>query len=330
MINYQKQIHKINNTYKNTKLLLDIYLENYHNFNIYIRLDYDKKRKVYLLSWCNLNTYNNENTISHEYLNIDEVTKIEKIIDNINSYEYLESDTCIVNINNYFSNKLITYKFNRYIPKELSGLFNIMVIIFDNLPLKLNSLLQELSAKIIGNTSKFEYHEPINFDLFKDNLDKLFPSEIRSRGLEYYNNHRIFFLEQLGDTYFALVGGSELYVITIKYNETNKIMQVNCSCPCTFHCKHIYAVILAIRNHEFKKFYKITHKSDDINLLDRVMNFNFFLCIGIDDQGINYLVIQDDIIKLLPILNTSGKSEWQILEDDEFDTLTKRLEEILK
>ena len=60
------------------------------------------------------------------------------------------------------------------------------------------------------------------------------------------------------------------------------------------------------------------------------MNFNFFLCIGIDDQGINYLVIQDDIIKLLPILNSSGKSEWQILEDDESDTLTIRLKEILK
>ena len=106
-------------------------------------------------------------------------------------------------------------------------------------------------------------------------------------------------------------------------------MQVYCSCPCEFFCKHIYATILSIRNNEFRKFYKITRNIDN-PLLDKIINFKFLLSIGIDDQGNNYLIIEDGAIKLLPIINDSGNSEWTILEDDENNTLIERLENILK
>ena len=65
-------------------------------------------------------------------------------------------------------------------------------------------------------------------------------------------------------------------------------------------------------------------------LIDRIMNFNFILTIGIDDQGVNYLVIEDGLIKVLPIRNKDGISEWKVLEDDSKNSLSKRLKEILK
>lgn len=331
-----KKIALIKKLYKNTDMLFDLYLENYHNFYIYIRLDYYKKLKLYKLSWIDLANIDNKDiasTISYEYIPLGIIGELEQIAKNIkiNKYDKITKDEYKVTINNNLFNNKFTFTFNRYIPKELNILFNLLVVIFDNLPRKLNSFLEELGAEIIGNTKKYEYTEEFKFDLFNDDLDKLFDYQIIERGKEYHKEGRVFFLEKIKDRYFAVVGGKNiLYVVIIKYDEENKKTSVYCSCPCEFYCKHIYAVILAIRNNELRKFYKITHNSNDLNLLDRIMNFNFLLTIGIDDDGNNYLVIEDGQLKLLPVLNNNGKSEWIVLEDDEKETLTKRLNDIVK
>ena len=44
---YQNKLNKIKKEYKNTNMLFEIYLENYHNNYIYIRLDYFKKEHVH-------------------------------------------------------------------------------------------------------------------------------------------------------------------------------------------------------------------------------------------------------------------------------------------
>lgn len=334
-MNNIKKLDTIKKHYKNTDILLEIYLENYHNFNIYIRLDYYKKTKIYKLSWidlANIDKDNVENIISYEYIPTNLIQELERIINNItiNKYEKIISDENKVTITSNFNNHKSNYTFNRYIPKELNILFNIMTIIFDSLPRKLHAFIEELGAEIIGNTNKYEYTEEFNFDLFKDNIDTLFGNAVTEKGKKYYEEGRVFFLEKVKDRYYAVVGGKGLYVIIIKYDSDKKRMQVYCSCPCEFYCKHMYAVIMAIRNKQFRRFYKITNKFNNTNLLDKVMNFNFLLTIGIDDQGNNYLIIEDGELKLLPIINDKGKSDWIILEDDDKETLTKRLNEILK
>ena len=329
-----KLLDKVKKNYKNTELLLDIYLENYHACNIYIRLDYYKKLRCYKLSWIDLSHINGNNidsVISYEYIPNGVIEHLEKLINNISFNKDLKTvkDEYKVTINSNIKTNQFKLVFNRYIPKEINSLFNIMVIIFDNLPRKLNGFLQELSALIIGNQSKYEYQEEFNFDLFRCDVDKIFDYQIVKRGKEYYDEGRVLFLEKVGDRYFSVVGGKGLYVIIIKYDEDKKTAQVYCSCPCEFKCKHIYAVLLAIRNNKFHKFYKITHKNNDMELLDRIMNFNFLLTIGIDDQNNNYLVIEDGELKLLPVVNDRGNSEWIVLEDDDKNTLTKRLSSIL-
>lgn len=326
-----KLLEKIKASYKHTNMLYDIYLENYNGYYIYIRLDYYKKINCYKLSWIDLeNVINNkfENVISYEYIPMYLIEQINSTLDNIKPVKY-DKELDDNNIVRFSSNEL-NVAFNKYIPLELNQLLDIFIITFNNLPYRTNEFLQEIIALITGNKGKYEYRRGIDFDLFNDNIDNIFEYQISERGRKYYEEERVLFLEKIGDRYFSVVGGSELYVIIIRYDEGNKKTYVYCSCPCDFACKHIYAVILAIRDNKFKKFYKITHKDDDMPLIDKIMNFNFLLTIGIDDQGINYLIIEDGLLKLLPVINQDGISEWKVLEDDSKNSLSKRLKEILK
>ena len=317
-------LDKVKKQYKNTNLLLDILLEDYHNVTIYIRLDYYKKEKVHKLSWIDLNT----NVISYEYIPDGVIEHINKLLSGIKDYQDKTNGDYKVTINSYSKEYKFKVIFTRYIPKEIPNIFNLMVLVFDNLPRKLNGFLQEMGTLLIGKPATFE--ETFKFDLFKDDIDSKFRKDVVNKGNDYFNLGRVLFLEKVGDRYYAVVGGKSLYVVIIKYEEDKKETIVYCSCPCDFRCKHIYAVIKAIRENKIRRFYKITHKNDDMELLDRVMNFNFLLTIGIDDQNNNYLVVEDGLLKLLPVVNNEGKSEWLILEDDDKNTLSDRLTKILK
>lgn len=326
-------IDKVKKQYKNTELLLDLFIEKYHNVNIYVRIDYYKKEKCYKLSWIDLSHIKGNNiasVISYEYIPDGMIEHIKNLLINIkiNNKEDI-NDEYKVTLCSYLKENKFNISFNRYIPKELSQIFSLFVIIFDNLPRKLNGFLQEIEAIIMGNKNRFEYEDPLEFDLFNDEINKIFDYQICERGEEYFKENRVFFLEKIADKYFAVVGGKGLYVVIIEYDEEKKITRVHCSCPCDFRCKHIYAVIKAIRENKFHKFYKISHMNSDMELLDRIMNFNFLLTIGIDDQNNNYLIIEDGLLKLLPVVNNKGKSEWIILEDDENNSLSKRLESII-
>ena len=332
-----KKVSLIKKKYKHTDLLLEMTILNYHQDNIYIRLDYYKKLKSYKFSWIDLDDYNGnfESLISYEYVPSGLVDRLTEVISKIpvQEKEIPLNDTFMVTIDSNIKihdGSNFKLAFNRYMPTTNRAYLDVMSLIFSSLPKKLNGFGEEMVALFFGTRKKYEYQEETAFDLFNDNLEKLFEYQILERGKEYHSEGRIFFLEKIGDNYIAVVGGSNLYATIIKYNEQAKTITVSCSCPCEYMCKHICAIILAIRNNQYRKFYKITRKNEQMSMLDRIMNFNFLLSIGIDDQGINYLVIEDGQIKLLPIKNSQGYSEWSILEDDESETLTKRLKEILK
>ena len=105
-------------------------------------------------------------------------------------------------------------------------------------------------------------------------------------------------------------------------------MQVFCSCPCEFYFKHMYAVILAIRNMEFNRFYKIMYKNPDKSLLERVMEFNYFLCLGVLEQNLEIINNYGEL-ELVPILDINNKYNWEILEDSEDEKLTKQIKYFL-
>ena len=203
-------------------------------------------------------------------------------------------------------------------------------MIFNNMPRNYQELLFKLHALLMNDVTRYEYKKEFNFDLFNDDINKIFALQIIERGKNYYEENKVKFLEKIDEErFFAVVEGTDNYLVVIKYNDENKKMQVYCSCPCEFYCKHIYAVILAIRNSNFKRFYKIYYKNPNVSLMERVANYDYQLCMGIIEK--NFLIVNNDgEIELIPIFDSKGKCNWQVLEDDEDMSLTRLLQDIIR
>ena len=326
------RIKMIKKHYQKNKLILDLQLYYYDGYNIYIRIDYIKKLKIYRLSWFDLDDlsyYSVEQIESYTYLTKD---MIDSIIDFLKNKEgdnddiNLEEDQVILKV---YPNNL-TYTFNKYIPKNLAFLSRIFIMIFNNMPRNYQELLFKLHAELMNDVTRYEYKKEFNFDLFNDDINKIFALQIIERGKNYYEENKVKFLEKIDEErFFAVVEGTDNYLVVIKYNDENKKMQVYCSCPCEFYCKHIYAVILAIRNSNFKRFYKIYYKNPNVSLMQRVANYDYQLCMGIIEK--NFLIVNNDgEIELIPIFDSKGKCNWQVLEDDEDMSLTRLLQDIIR
>ena len=326
------RIKMIKKHYQKNKLILDLQLYYYDGYNIYIRIDYIKKLKIYRLSWFDLDDlsyYSIEQIESYTYLTKD---MIDSIIDFLKNKEgdnediKLEEDQVILKI---YPNNL-TYTFNKYIPKNWAFIARIFIMIFNNMPRNYQELLFKLHALLMNDVTRYEYKKEFNFDLFNDDINKIFAFQIIERGKNYYEENKVKFLEKIDEErFFAVVDGTDNYLVVIKYNDENKKMQVYCSCPCEFYCKHIYAVILAIRNSNFKRFYKIYYKNPNVSLIERVANYDYQLCMGIIEK--NFLIVNNDgEIELIPIFDSNGKCNWQVLEDDEDMSLTRLLQDIIR
>lgn len=331
----QDRLNKIRKKYQNTENLLEIYLENYHNNYIYIRIDYYKKLKKHKLSWIDLEHFqdNFESVISYEYMPEDMIRYLKDLlskIDNYNFYKKKRREKYVVYVKSGWTQENYELIFNQFINKEDVILDKIFNLVFENLPLKLSCFYEELSAPKNGTVGKFECEEEFEFDLFTGDLKTIFDDSISVRGEEFYKNGRVLFLEKIKNEYVAIVGDTSLYVVSIKYDDLTKCIQMRCLCPDDCCCYHFYAVVLAIREKRFKKFYKVIPNENNISLLDKVMNFQFLLSIGMDDQGVHFLIIDNNQLCLVPVFDEQRRITFKVLEDDENETLSKRIAEVEK
>ena len=105
------------------------------------------------------------------------------------------------------------------------------------------TILDEDDDEYINNNIKEE-----NFiDIFKED----FTSQIRKRGLEYYENGNVLNVYKSKNKYIAKVDGSDYKPYEITLILQNNKIDYNCSCPCDYPCKHEYATLLAISNKEY-------------------------------------------------------------------------------
>ena len=64
-------------------------------------------------------------------------------------------------------------------------------------------------------------------------------------------------------------------------------------------------------------------------MFERMMNFGFILCLSI--VGDYFLVInRDNELELVSILEEDGSCNWKVFDEDENETLSKKIEELLK
>lgn len=338
MITKDKKTIDIEETRKHLKKLkaeplIEMILTNYENHNIYIVLNFYKKESLCKFSWIDLDLV--EGNDIEKYINYQLVPKkyIEYLIEffedkNIFKKYIVEENNNDgrVELNITVTDDEYNYIFSKYLPLKLEFLVTIIQTIFDHLPKMLEVFLFQILSSFYGTQWRYEYKKTFDFDLFSDDIDKLFEEQIIYRGNNYFNNHKVKFLEKIDDRYFAVVNGTkdeDKYVVIIDYNHEEQKMNVFCNCPCEFYCKHIYAVLKCIQNDIYNRFFKIMYKKSNVNLYERVVNFDYLLCLGTVES--NFEVInRNGLIELIPILDRN----WEVLEDDENRTLSKAINQI--
>ncbi len=333
----RKKIDLIRKYFRKDKMFLELILFNYSGYYIYVRIDYLKKTKSYKLSWFDLDKVLDNNIdkySSFEYMEDNIINDISFIFNNydcdLEEKRSLNDEDLVMLKANIKTkvNKMIDVEFNRYLPRDLRVLDSLFIIIFRYLPKRLDSFLEEIFASIYNNPT-YDYRREIDFDLFNDDIDDIFSYNITKRGLDYYENDKVLYLEKVDDRYFGVVLGNEKYVTVIRYNEEKKKLSVYCSCPCDFYCKHIYAVILSIRNNKFKRFCKVMFKDKDKNILERVMEYDYFLCLDVVGEFLE-IINNDGELEFVPIFDEEGNERFDILEDTEVLLITKKVKEALE
>lgn len=333
----RKKIDLIRKYFRKDKMFLELILFNYSGYYIYVRIDYLKKTKSYKLSWFDLDKVLDNNIdkySSFEYMEDNIINDISFVFNNYDcdleekrSLNDEDLVTLKANIKTKV-NKMIDVEFNRYLPRDLRVLDSLFIIIFRYLPKRLDSFLEEIFASIYNN-STYDYRREIDFDLFNDDIDDIFSYNITKRGLDYYENDKVLYLEKVDDRYFGVVLGNEKYVTVIRYNEEKKKLSVYCSCPCDFYCKHIYAVILSIRNNELKRFCKVMFKDKSKNLLERMLDYDYFLCLDVVDDKYLEIINNKGDIELVPIFDSEGMEQFDILEDTDEFLITNKIRKII-
>lgn len=100
---------------------------------------------------------------------------------------------------------------------------------------------------------KTDLSNPNNEKNILKNCEKDFYQEIKNRGVEYYHNNKIQSLQKNKNHYYAKVQGSDNNIYDVEIIIDLFEINYKCNCPCSYPCKHEYATILAIHNHEYTK-----------------------------------------------------------------------------
>lgn len=334
-ISNKKKIKMINNYNKKYPAILTMKLLNYEGNNFYISINYVKRIDAYRLSWFNLADNDSKyymDTISFVHIPKKVINLIRedysKIDIDLNYHEeYSEQDDDIIVLNadiKTLKSEKIDMCFKRYLPLEYDCLLNLIGFLFANMPRLYEYFYNEIIAILSGDTEKYEYKKSITFDLFNGDLNDIFDETIINRATDYYNKSKVSFLEKIENGYIALVNGTNKYIVIIEYYEENKTIKFHCTCPCEFFCKHMCAVVLAIRNKRYKPFYKVSSKNKDDDLLYKILKFNYYFCIGIKDDCLE-IINSSGEIEMVDIIDDKNYCKWQIIEDDDNNSLTKKM-----
>lgn len=333
-----KLMNKINRYFKGEKMIAELFLENYEEFNIYFRIGYNKKNKCYRLYWFDLNLIEDNNIekyLSFEYIPnqiIDHITNFyaNLELENLNYYDKdMVKDKVYLKVNlKTKNNDYYETTFYKYIPFEIKEVSDIISIILNTAPRKLQEFLFQLHAKLNGEESKYNYKTKISFDLINDDIDDLFEKKDIELGKTLCD--KVVFLERIDSRFFSVVANPEnLYLNIVDYNDETKEISVHCSCANVCYCPELYATLKAIKNNQLKKFFKVRMKNENQNILVKYMTYDFIMCVGTLDEDKLLIVNNNGNLDALPILNENGEVQIEIIDDSEEHTLENAINKLI-
>ncbi len=143
------------------------------------------------------------------------------------------------------------------------------------------------------NIKKIENKEKI--DIFSDDINNLFDKNMILRGINYFNNGVVDNIKRDGYNYYSTLKNIDNYHIKININEKNEIVSMNCDCPYEGNCKHEYAVLLKIKEENYKK---------NINNIQK-------------DESNTYSIKENEIDYIINILKDISKVKWKKIKLNE-------------
>lgn len=105
----------------------------------------------------------------------------------------------------------------------------------------------------LGEKEKLDME--VIIDLLEDAMRDDFRDEIVKRGENYFKNGNVQKVFREGNRFIAKVEGTrhEPYEVDIVFDDFGEFVKYGCDCPCTYQCKHEYAVMASIVNGMFKE-----------------------------------------------------------------------------
>ena len=314
---------------------IEVEFVNYEGLNYYIRIDKDKKKDLFYLRSYNMNLCGDfkKDLINQEIISGQTMDIIYDILNKAETNNFdcsKNKDTDYVQFIDKKGNR--EYKFNLFIPQNIAFMADLFFMLFSNLPKRMFTLFEELTASLSHNEIKYTYTKPFKFDLFKGDLTKVFNDKVIVEGKKYYGEKRVRFIEKINNSYYATIDGNNknLYTVIVDYDAKTKTIRMGCNCPCEFFCKHMYATILSIRNKELFKYYKVRYIDENsYTMYDKLFSLNYFLCIGVEDEKL-ILVYPNGQIQSVFIFDADGNSMFEVVEDDQDKSLTKYIKEYKK
>ncbi len=279
-------------------VVLDLNIKNYNKSNFYIALVFNKRIEKFKIIFIPIDAVDNidriEDYVCYQFVNIYLVNYIletfgayrEKSKDKIFDLRNKNIDSYILEINYHGGGEDLTFIATRYIPKEWNFMFECLVILFEHVPTIMRELCSELLVILNDEDFDIKYNKSVCFDLYKDDLDKLFENKY----LDYVNDIKIDYLEVVNGKYFAIINGR---IVILEYIYSKKILNLYCSVEDEAMELYFYMIIKNIRMEKFIKFTKV-----------RLSGNKYYLCFGYNGSGLK--VIEGNSMKIL---------KWKLITD---------------
>lgn len=280
---------------KKESVVVDLYIRDYNKTNFYIALVYNAKIEKFKVLFIPLDVVDNEidDYVCYQFINVMLVNHILETIKDSKD-RYIDSSVrdrvnkmignYYIEINTHINSEDYSFKTTKYLPKDWVFFYEVILILFEHVPNVMSGLCKDILAVLDDSEDIIEYQMSIDFDLYKDDIDKVFKDELLD----------VSYLEKANGMYFGII---ENDLVIIDYICNKKLL--NLYCTNDDYKKYFYSCLMAIREEKFNDYYKlmVVDKKEDFEMTNVIAKY--YLCYGIKNDC--FQIIEGTSTSLLPV-----------------------------